>query len=143
MQHRSLLMILSTTVLLGFLVTSVDAQSTNRFEVDVPFQFVVSGRILPAGNYAIGRADSGNPKVLILKNLDNGIMRAILCQRVEKETPSTTAFLLFTQTEGKFFLTEVWDQGSLSGNQLPVQKTKRRRHDEKSLAVQAIQHRRQ
>ena len=127
MHHRSLLTMLLTILISGFVVTSVEAQSTNRFEVEVPFRFIVDGRILPAGNYAVERLDPGKPNILRLKNLDNGIMRAILCQRVEKETPSTASFVLFTQREGKFFLSQVWDQGSLSGNQLPENRKENRR----------------
>ena len=139
MHHRSLFTILLTILILGFVVTSVEAQSTNRFEVEVPFQFIVDGRILPAGNYAVERLDSAKPNILRLKNLDNGIMRAILCQRVEKETPSTTSFLLFTHREGKFFLAQVWDQGSLSGNQLSenLKGNRRKANNTKQLVVKA------
>src|SRR5262245_30812634 len=122
MHNRSLITIVLTILLLGLVVTSVNAQSTNRFEVEVPFQFVLSGRILPAGNYAVERLDSGKPNILKLKNLDNGIMRLIFCQRVEKEMPTKTSFLLFRQREGRFFLSEVWDKDSLNGNQVPMHK---------------------
>ena len=139
MHHRSLLTILLTFLIPGFVVTSVEAQSTNRFEVEVPFQFIVGGRILPAGNYAVERLDPGKPNILRLKNLDNGMMRAILCQRVEKEKPSTTSFLLFTQREGGFFLSQVWDQGSLNGNQLPenLKDNRRKANDTKQFVVKA------
>jgi len=137
MRYRFLITVLLMILSLVFVVMSADAQSTNRFEVDIPFQFVVGGRILPAGNYAVERLDSGKPSILRLKNLDNGMMRLIFCQRVEKERASTTSFLLFVQREGKFFLSQAWDQGNLNGNEVPLPKTKRPAIGEKSVAVKA------
>jgi hypothetical protein len=137
MQNRSLSTVLLALFLFGFVATSVEAQSTHRFEVNIPFQFVLAGRILPPGKYSIQRADTAKPNILKLKNLDNGIIQSILCQRVESETPSATAFLLFTQSEGRFFLSEIWDAASLNGNRVPAeQKARRRSHDEKSLVVE-------
>ena len=138
MQNRSLITVLLTIFLFGFVATSVDAQSTHRFEVDVPFQFVLAGRTLPPGKYLIERAETAKPNIVRLRNLDNGIIQSILCQRVENETPSATAFLVFTEREAKFFLSQIWDAASLNGNQVPMdRKLKQRQHDTKSLIVEA------
>jgi hypothetical protein len=138
MQNRSLITVLLTIFLFGFVATSVDAQSRHRFEVDVPFQFVLAGRMLPPGKYSIDRADTAKPNIVRLKNLDNGIIQSILCQRVETETPTATAFLFFTEREGKFFLSQIWDAASLNGSQVPIdRKVRQRQHDTKSLIVEA------
>jgi hypothetical protein len=138
MQNRSLITVLLTIFLFGFVATAVDAQSTHRFEVDVPFQFVLAGRMLPPGKYSIERADTARPNIVRLKNLDNGIIQSILCQRVENETPSATAFLLFTEREGKLFLSQIWDAASLNGNQVPMdRRVKQGQHETKSLIVEA------
>ena len=138
MQNTSLSTVLLTIFLFGFGAPSVDAQSTHRFEVDVPFQFVLAGRMLPPGKYSIERADTAKPNILKLKNLDNGIIQSIICQRVENETPSATAFLLFTEREGKLFLLQIWDAASLNGNQVTIdRRLKQGRHDIKSLIVEA------
>lgn len=139
MHKRSLLTVVFAILLLGTGMSAVNAQITNRFEVDVPFQFVADSRIFAAGNYAVERVDSGRPNILKLKNLDNGLVKAIFCQRVEKETPSTTSFLLFTHRDGRFFLYQIWDQGSLNGNEVPLNRkdSSDRQHDTKSLVVKA------
>ena len=41
-------------------VGSVNAQSTQRFKVDVPFQFILNGQTLTAGKYLIERTDPAN-----------------------------------------------------------------------------------
>lgn len=138
MQNRSLITLLLTICLFGFAAPLVDAQSTHCFEVDVPFQFFLGGRMLPPGKYSIERADTAKPNIVRVKNLDNGIIQSVLCQRVENETPSATAFLLFTEREGRFSLSQIWDAASLSGNQVPMdRKVRQRQHDTKSLIVEA------
>ena len=137
MQNRSLITVLLTVFLFGLVAPSVDGQSTHRFEVDVPFQFVLAGRVLPPGKYSIERVDTAKPNILKLKNLDNGIIYSILCQRVENDTTSATAFLLFTEREGKFFLSQIWEAASLNGNQVPMDRKVQRQHDTKSLIVEA------
>jgi hypothetical protein len=138
MHIRSLITVLLTILLFAFLTASIRAQNTNHFEVDVPFEFVIAGRDLPPGTYSIGRADTSKPNILRLKNVDSGIIQTVLCQRVEKEMPSKTAFLLFTQRDGKFFLSEVWEDDSRSGNQVPIDtKQRHKRQDTRSLIVEA------
>ena len=138
MHIKSWITVFLTTLLFAFLTISVHAQNTNHFEVDVPFEFVIAGRDFPPGRYSIGRADNAKPNIVRLKNLDSGIIQSVLCQRVEKETPSKTAFLLFTQRDGRFFLSEVWEDDSRSGNQVPIDtKQRQKRQDTKSLIVEA------
>lgn len=139
MDNRSLLTIVLAILLLGTVVTAADAQSTNRFEVEIPFQFVVDGRPFAPGNYGVERVDAGRPSILKLKNLDTGLVRAIFCHRVEKETPSTTSFLLFTHREGKFFLSQIWDHGSSNGNEVPLNRkdSRYKQQDMKPLVVKA------
>src|SRR4030095_17162840 len=93
--------------------------------------------MLPPGKYSIESADTARPNIVRLKNLDNVIIQSILCQRVENETPSATAFLSFTEREGKFFLSQIWDAASLNGNQVRMdRKVGQKQHDTKSLRVE-------
>jgi hypothetical protein len=100
-------------------VVSVNAQSTHRFKVDVPFQFILNGQTLPAGNYVIERTDAAKPSIITLTRADGGIVRLILTQRVEKDNPSTESSLIFIRREGKHYLFQVWNVGAMNGNQVP------------------------
>ena len=53
-------------------VVSVSAQSRHRFTVDVPFQFVLNGQTLTAGEYVIERTDPAKPNIVTLKRTDGG-----------------------------------------------------------------------
>ena len=100
-------------------VVSVNAQSTHRFKVDVPFQFILNGQTLPAGNYVIERTDAAKPNIITLTKGDGGIVRLVLTQRVEKDNPSTTSSLIFIRREGKNYLFQVWNIGAMNGSQVP------------------------
>jgi hypothetical protein len=84
-------------------MASVNAQSIQRFKVDVPFQFILNGQTLTAGNYVVERTDAANPNIITLKKAGGSIVRLVLTQRVEKDNPSKTSSLIFIRREGKHF----------------------------------------
>ena len=100
-------------------VVSVNAQSSHRFKVDLPFQFVLNGQTLTAGKYVIERTDPAKPNIVTLKRADGGIVRVIITQRVERENPSTESSLIFIRREGKHYLFQVWNVGAMNGSQVP------------------------
>jgi hypothetical protein len=100
-------------------VSSVNAQSVDRFKITVPFPFVLNSQTLPAGTYAIERTDFTKPNILTLKKVNGGIVRVIVTQRVEKEDPSAEPSLIFIRREGKHYLFQVWNVGAMNGGQIP------------------------
>jgi hypothetical protein len=103
----------------AFAATTISAQSSRRFEIAVPFQFDVAGQTLMAGKYAVERIDPSKPNLLMLRNMDNDIVRLVMTQRVEREEPSKTSGLVFIQRGRKYYLYQVWNIGDMNGNQLP------------------------
>ena len=118
MQNRILKSIMVLVCITG-LSAAVSGQSIHLFEIEIPFEFVINDRTLPAGRYAVERIDSGKPNVLMIKNTAYGTTRIILVQRVEKETPSEASYLIFSRRAGKAYLFQVWTIGNNSGNQIP------------------------
>jgi hypothetical protein len=100
-------------------VASVNAQSSHRFKVDVPFQFVLNGQTLTGGKYVIERTDAAKPNIVTLKRADGGAVRVIITQRVERDNPSTESSLIFIRREGKHYLFQVWNVGAMNGSQVP------------------------
>jgi hypothetical protein len=115
----------------------VTAQSVQRFEVNIPFQFVLGGRTLPSGRYVVERFDPAKQNVLMLKNTDEGIRLLTLVQRVEKENPSQASSLVFLRREGKYYLFQIWPNGDSNGNQVPL--TDEVRRDRKSNNSSLVQ----
>jgi hypothetical protein len=117
---QSIRSIIGLMCLVLVLATTVEAQTFQRFEVDIPFEFMLRGRTLPPGKYVVERADPTRRNALALRNKDEGSFLTILVQRVEKENPSEEASLVFLRQEGKFYLFQVWPSGDSNGNQVPL-----------------------
>jgi hypothetical protein len=116
-------------------VVSANAQSTHRFKVDVPFQFILNGQTLPAGNYVIERTDPAKPNIVTLKSADSGILRVIITQRVERDNPSTASSLIFIRREGKHYLFQVWNVGAMNGSEIPSYERERSDRQRKDLTL--------
>ena len=99
--------------------TTVSAQSTRRFVIQIPFQFVIAGRALPAGKYAVERFDPTKPNVLMLKNTETGIVRLFITQHVEKDDGVKTSCLIFKLRDGEAHLFQLWMLGYKDGHQVP------------------------
>lgn len=100
-------------------VKGANAQSSHRFKVNVPFEFVLDGHTLPAGPYQVERLDSSRPNLIIIKNVESGIVRTVITQRVEKKGPSAWSSLVFKEQGGQQFLFQVWNYGALNGGLIP------------------------
>jgi hypothetical protein len=116
-------------------VANVNAQSTQRFKVDVPFQFIVNGQTLTAGEYVIERTDPAKPNIVTLKSADSGIVRVIITQRVERDNPSTASSLIFIRREGKHYLFQVWNVGAMNGSEIPSYERERSDRQRKNLTL--------
>src|SRR5262249_23166055 len=134
MRTRTILLIIILTCLTGK-ISSVHAQGVHLIEIEIPFQFVLNGRTLPAGKYAVERIDPARPNVLMLKNINRGIVRLVLVQRVEKESPSAGSDLIFCRREGKSYLFQVWTIGDKNGNQIPSDNNNRRDQPDKNSTL--------
>jgi len=119
MSKRLFTSIVGAACLIFGLAIAASAQSAHRFEIDVPFPFILRGRTLPAGKYKVERLDAGRPNLLLLTNTANGNARSILLQRVEKESPSAKSCLIFIRREERFYLFQVWTMGDMNGTQVP------------------------
>jgi hypothetical protein len=132
--------ITSIIILMCFMAvvaTKVTAQSVQRLEVNIPFQFVLSGRTLRSGKYAVEPVDPAKQNVLMLKNTDEGTRLLTLVQRVEKENPSEASSLVFLRREGKYYLFQIWRNGDSNGNEVPL--TDEVRRDRKSNNSSLVQ----
>ena len=115
---------LVTTIILFISLTTVgpgiaNAQGRNGIEVQIPFSFVVQGRTLPAGKYVVERTDPGRPNILTFRTVDRSVVRVVLAQRVEKDSPSTASYLVFIKREEKLYLFQVWTVGAMNGVEVP------------------------
>ena len=127
MQRQSIGSIIILVCLVVVAAAPVSAQTTRRFVIQVPFQFVIVGRTLPAGKYAVERFDPTKPNVLMLKNTATGVVRLFITQHVEKDDGGKRSCLIFKVQNGEAHLYQLWMLGYKDGHQVPPANANERR----------------
>ena len=120
----SILAVLSLFMALSALTTYAQAPSGGqRFEV--PFEFIVSGKTLPAGKYRVSRFDTQSQHVLRLSSLDGH--KTVIFPAIPNPTNdrSDVGKLVFRQYGQKLFLTQVCNVQSSYNHDLPVSRAEK------------------
>lgn len=130
---------LSTIVLLTA-VTSAQAQSlAYGVRANIPFDFTIGDKKLPAGKYSIGRVSPNlDDMVLAITGLDVGAKTVSLAIPVESREERTDARLVFHRYGDQYFLYQVWARDAVTGRQLI--KSHSEREIERSLAGNSFSH---
>jgi uncharacterized protein (DUF58 family) len=110
-------------------VVSANAQSRVTVSASIPFEFVVGDRTLPAGEYNLRPATSGD-EALMVQNAENGNAIVRLTEPA-LESKKKQARLVFHRYGQSYFLAEVWKAEGL-GRRLA--KSKQERGVERELA---------
>ena len=91
----------------------------------IPFDFIVRGKTLPAGNYEIKRF-SDSPDGLIIRNVnDNSDHVMFETEPVETSRISSNTEIVFHQYGDSYFLSEVLTGGEQTGRELPPSREER------------------
>jgi hypothetical protein len=103
--------------------TSVYAQSKTLIsKVEIPFDFSIRDKTLPAGIYRVERIFQD---ALFIRSEDGQEVCVSLTMPVRaKETPET-ARLLFRRYDQTYFLFQIWEPGSDDGRQILKSRTER------------------
>jgi len=96
---------------------SANAQSLERpIRVNVPFDFVVANKKLPAGKYLISRAQpNAGDLLLAVTSKDNLVNTFSFTVPVQVLTPTDKGKLVFHRYGEQYFLSEVWPAGATTG----------------------------
>jgi hypothetical protein len=99
---------------------SVSAQSDERrIVVDIPFDFVVEKRTLPAGVYTIKSISSNSDKILLIRSADGRQSALANTNAVEASAAQKRSKLIFQRYGDQYFLSQVWSRGGNVGRELP------------------------
>ncbi|MDQ1728452.1 MAG: hypothetical protein QOD33_577 [Pyrinomonadaceae bacterium] len=98
-------------------VASAKAQSANKVAADVPFEFSVGYKTMPAGAYQVEVLTSAGD-ALMIQSADRGRSAVRLSEATEKAKNKPHARLVFHRYGQQYFLAEVWNGMDNSGRQL-------------------------
>ena len=133
---KKMLGCLSMAVLAVVLAAPVSAQ-TVTLSASVPFDFVVGGRTMPAGDYVLGTL--GDFGILRVQNAVAGITPAFTTTSAGNGSlDGDKAFLTFHRYGTDYFLAEIWDGSTAAGRSVPISRTEREKAKSASIGKPEI-----
>jgi len=113
-QAFSLVNLLSLLLVAG----SAIAQ-TVHVRANIPFNFAVGSKTLPAGTYDVETID-GDSKMLLLRARDGSSSTMVGSNTAQNLKPADKTKLVFNQYGNRYFLSEIWVNGATLGRHLPA-----------------------
>jgi hypothetical protein len=109
---------LSMAAVAVLLAAPVSAQ-TITLKASVPFDFVVAGRTMPAGDYMV--STSGDQGLLQVENVATGIIPVVATtNRADGPSVGSDSYLTFNRYGGDYFLAGIWDGSGAGGRSIPM-----------------------
>ena len=104
--------------LLMLTAVTVSAQSERIRVINIPFNFIVGQKTLPAGEYTLepNRKDSDN--VWLLQSKEGHASALFTTNTVRTSETQEEARLVFHRYGGQNFLSQIWTPGGNTGRQL-------------------------
>lgn len=124
-QALKAVMMLTLILTLAFVtaVVSANAQTPSYIKANVPFQFVIGDRMLPAGNYTV-KGMTITSDAIQVRNEDGNTSAMRLTNTMEARASQQQAKMVFHRYGNQYYLAEVWD-GVSNGRQLLSSSTER------------------
>ena len=113
--------------------TSARAQVTDTIEADVPFDFTVNNKLVPAGHYTVKRVD-WNPGIMELRAANDRVVKVFLTEDAEISKDPKRSELLFDRIGDQYFLSRIFEEGNRFG--VAVQESSAERKPEKEGALE-------
>lgn len=96
---------------------SATAQSSGKVSADVPFEFSVGYKTMPAGEYSVQTVSSSGNSLLI-QSRDGKTSALRLSDATSRIKNKSHALLVFHRYGERYFLAEVWNGADITGRQL-------------------------
>lgn len=97
---------------------AASAQNPRNLVVNVPFDFTVKGKTLPAGEYVISRSSTIDEMSLTMSRKDGEGNAIVLTKPIRSEERQSESRLVFHRYGDRYFLSEVWTSGDATGREL-------------------------
>ena len=127
------LTMLMIVVALAFVAAVASANGQSQQAVaNIPFEFVVGDKSLPAGEYGVGKFNASGEVLRITSTEDNESALRLTSPVTRGSAPDKST-LVFHRYANHYFLTQVWSAGETTGRQL--MKSKQERAIEREMAA--------
>ncbi len=104
---------------------SVQAQSAPTLVADIPFDFTIAKKSLPAGRYIVQSGSSDGKITRLIHSSDNDVSMYLLTNSVQTSTAPEQGKLVFRRYGDQYFLAQIWTPGDNYGRELPIRHKER------------------
>jgi hypothetical protein len=101
----------------------------------VPFDFIVRGQKLPAGEYTVERVNRGDPSVLIIRDTYGAKVLVFLTLPLEASILEDRSALVFHRCGDSYFLFQIWTAEDKKLRELPSNTSACTRHKRDAEAI--------
>jgi hypothetical protein len=112
--------LLSLAMSLALLMSAAAQAQTTRLKITVPFEFTAGNVQLPAGEYEVTAIGPWGGPALSVHNVNSNAGTLVLSASCSSQKPAADAKLVFHRYGQQYFLAEVWNRNSSSGNQIKI-----------------------
>jgi len=106
------------TLLLTVTAISVSAQSERSKITNIPFDFIVGEKTLPAGEYTVEPNRSDFDKVWLVQSRDGRTSALFTTMPVRASETQEKAKVVFHKYGDQYFLSQIWTPGDATGREL-------------------------
>jgi len=92
---------------LAALTITAKGQAVDQIVVNVPYEFVVAGKTLPAGTYKVNRISGHDEGALAISSFENHAAVLVLSSEVSEKTDSEQPSLSFRQVGEQHLLSKI------------------------------------
>jgi len=125
----------------GFAVVPTNAQSVYGVRADVPFDFIVGNKTLPAGEIIARRLNSAEAGPMEISNLVDGQVALRMGHRMTGSEATSRGKLVFHRYGDRHYLAEIWVPGYKaieiikSNGERAIERELRRTKNERRMVV--------
>lgn len=116
-------------------VVSVQAQSESKLSVNIPFDFQIGNKVLPAGAYDVKRLSQTSMLIRSADGQRSAIAVAPKSARTSADEKAAQTRLVFHQYGNQYFLAQVWMNKGGEGRELNKSDAEREAAKGQNLAM--------
>ena len=135
MKRRTCMSFLALILLVSVAMIPARAQASARLRADIPFDFYVGGKLLPAGEYSVEREAAGRDTLRVQSADGSEGMFALTINVRGRRGQSDTPRLVFHRYGDQYFLAQAWESPT-AGHTLV--ESKRERNLRKELGASRV-----
>lgn len=119
--------VITLMVLIGSMAVAAQAQNNGRPQLvaEIPFEFNVGNKTLPAGEYLVRSVSDDSPNVVLSIQSRDGKAGAMLMMRSVEGKASKSAKLMFNRYGNQYFFAQTWLDGYNTGLEAPRSRAER------------------